>query len=244
VQLVERRGPERAVIKAFLDRDARDREFFTDEKALAVLANELTTETRKVTVRPDVEHNAFAVAIEDRASGYPKRYLVDSGFVTTGEYRTLLASYADVRGLEGPITVSSTNGHRESGAAEATTGTADETQIGGAPLDEATRLATESREASHTDGTVQIDSIDDLVEHFIAAGRKGVAINRYKGLGEMNADQLWATTMKPGTRTLLQVRAEDAEAADDMFKTLMGENVEPRREFIENNALNVRNLDV
>ena len=101
VQLVERRGPERAVIKAFLDRDARDREFFTDEKALAVLANELTTETRKVTVCPDVEHNAFAVAIEDRASGYPKRYLVDSGFVTTGEYRTLLASYADVRGLEG-----------------------------------------------------------------------------------------------------------------------------------------------
>ena len=244
VQLVERRGPERAVIKAFLDRDARDREFFTDEKALAVLANELTTETRKVTVCPDVEHNAFAVAIEDRASGYPKRYLVDSGFVTTGEYRTLLASYADVRGLEGPITVSSTNGHRESGAAEATTGTADETQIGGAPLDEATRLATESREASHTDGTVQIDSIDDLVEHFIAAGRKGVAINRYKGLGEMNADQLWATTMKPGTRTLLQVRAEDAEAADEMFKTLMGENVEPRREFIEKNALNVRNLDV
>ena len=227
-----------------MDRDARDREFFTNEETLAVLANELTTSTRKVTVRPDVEHNAFAVAIEDHASGYPKKHLVDAGFVATGEYRTLLASYAEVRGLEGPITVSSTNGHRENGVAEATTGTADETQIGGAPLDEATRLATESREASHKDGTVQIDSIDDLVEHFIAAGRKGVAINRYKGLGEMNAEQLWATTMKPGTRTLLQVRAEDAEAADEMFKTLMGEKVEPRSEFIKKNALDVKNLDV
>ena len=60
----------------------------------------------------------------------------------------------------------------------------------------------------------------------------------------MNAEQLWATTMKPGTRTLLQVRAEDAEAADEMFKTLMGEKVEPRSEFIKKNALDVKNLDV
>ncbi len=244
VQIVERRGPEREVIKAFLDRDVRDNDFFADRTAIGSLAAELSTELRTVAVRRDEEHNSFALAIDDHSSGYSRRHLVGVEFVTTGEYRTLLSSYADVRGLEGSMTVSSTNGHGDAGDSEKTTGTADETQIGGAPLDEATRLATESREVAQTDGTVRIASVDDLVDHFIAAGRRGVAINRYKGLGEMNAEQLWATTMKPDTRTLLQVRAEDDAEADQMFTTLMGDQVEPRRKFIEDNALDVKNLDV
>jgi DNA gyrase subunit B len=91
---------------------------------------------------------------------------------------------------------------------------------------------------------VRVRSLDELVEYFIAAGKKGVAINRYKGLGEMNPEQLWETTMNPEARTLLQVRAEDHTEADLMFTTLMGDQVEPRRKFIEENALDVKNLDV
>ncbi len=89
-----------------------------------------------------------------------------------------------------------------------------------------------------------IASREALLEHFLTAGRRGLAISRYKGLGEMNAEELWQTTMDPATRTLMQVRLEDDEVAEYIFTTLMGDAVEPRRQFIEENALNVRNLDI
>ena len=88
-------------------------------------------------------------------------------------------------------------------------------------------------------------SSDELAEEMIEEGSvKGVNISRYKGLGEMNPEQLWDTTMNPETRTVLQVTLESAATADKIFETLMGDNVEPRREFIEKNAKYVRNLDV
>ena len=93
-------------------------------------------------------------------------------------------------------------------------------------------------------GGVTLVDTDAFVEYFITAGKKGIAVNRYKGLGEMNAETLWSTTMDPEVRTLLEVRAEDHAEADQMFTTLMGDQVEPRRKFIEDNALDVRNLDV
>ena len=148
---------------------------------------------------------------------------------------TLANSYQDVKDFTGAMTVKGAAAVEadetpaEADAPEAVEGGAGET-----------RAAAKGKDAAD----VKIESVDELVEFFIAAGKKGIAINRYKGLGEMNPDTLWETTMDPAKRTLLQVRAEDHTEADLMFTTLMGDQVEPRRKFIEDNALDVKNLDV
>jgi DNA gyrase subunit B len=97
----------------------------------------------------------------------------------------------------------------------------------------------ENGEAEH-----KLRSLTGLLEYILEGGKKGQYIQRYKGLGEMNPEQLWETTMNPETRVLLQVRVEDAVEADRIFSTLMGDEVEPRREFIQEYALTVRNLDI
>ena len=88
------------------------------------------------------------------------------------------------------------------------------------------------------------EKAQDVLNYVVDDAKKDFTITRFKGLGEMNAEQLWETTMNQDTRTLLQVKLEDAVAAEDIFTTLMGENVEARRKFIEENALDVQNLDI
>ena len=255
LQIVERRGPTRDVVLTVLEH-AKEKAFFSDRARVEALASALASPSRIATVQPDDEHQAFAIVLEDRSGGYPRHHRLDLDFFTTGEFRTLANSYQDVKGIRGPMLVRTTAASEAEETPDTPgSATANDTAIGGAPLDEATKLAAEPKPIDASaepkqppkgarDGEVLVETLDELVEFFTAAGKKGVAINRYKGLGEMNPDTLWDTTMNPATRTLAQVKAEDHMEADLMFTTLMGDQVEPRRKFIEDNALDVKNLDI
>jgi DNA gyrase subunit B len=253
LQQVTRRGIPPEIVTALLQMDARDKSFFETKDRLEVLAARMTTPNRTVSVGRDDEHNAFFLDIEDRSHGYPRRFVLGVDFISSGEYRTLAAAYREIHDIHFPVVVKAMDTAREDDSEDASTAAADGTAIGGAPIDEATKLAAEpkdrvadavgARQPKKEPDTTLADP-DAFVEYFITAGKKGIAVNRYKGLGEMNPETLWGTTMDPDARTLLEVRAEDHAEADQMFTTLMGDQVEPRRKFIEDNALDVRNLDV
>ena len=251
LHVVERRGHPREIVEALVAAGA-DREYFADKDKLERLAWMMTTPTRTVTVQRDEEHNRYLLQVDDRSNGYPRHHVIGVDFVTDrriphaarqpprhpgGQRRDRRHRHGRSRrrGRRGQTRPRRRPTGRRSAARRPTR----------RPSSRRSRRTAAARRGRRRGGKdVRLKTLDELVDYFITAGKKGIAINRYKGLGEMNPEQLWETTMNPEVRTLLQVRAEDHTEADLMFTTLMGDQVEPRRKFIEDNALDVKNLDV
>jgi DNA gyrase subunit B len=156
--------------------------------------------------------------------GVTDHHIIDASFLTSQEARRLHAL------IEGEAETYAT-------AARLVT-------IGKAAAEPAADAEDEDLPAAPSKGVVAVTRPSELLDAVLAAGRKGLAISRYKGLGEMNAEQLWDTTLDPNNRSLLRVEIAQADVADEIFTQLMGDVVEPRRDFIQENALNVANLDV
>jgi DNA gyrase subunit B len=182
-----------------------------------------------VEVSQDEEHGTGRIRFFFRRDGVEREVRVDWGLVTSAEFRSLAQN---AQGLEAIAAARFILG-RTAGPAHAAAAAA--TAAAAAP---ATAAPTGAGELTVVDG------LDTALAILYESAKKGLSIQRYKGLGEMNPDQLWETTMDPARRRLLQVRIEDDVEADSIFTVLMGDEVDPRREFIQNNALEVRNLDV
>ncbi|MGC1781712.1 MAG: DNA topoisomerase (ATP-hydrolyzing) subunit B [Acidobacteriaceae bacterium] len=185
----------------------------------------------------DEEHQNFSLRFTD-AQGAERR--IDWTLATSPEYRQMMAKHAQIKDqLEGPFLIEFAK--KAAAAEESETEQAEaaaETAVDAAPK------ATTKRIVKAALDPVEKQSPRELFEYVIEQGRKDYQVQRYKGLGEMSDAQLWETTMDPERRTLLQVKLEDLAESEQIFSTLMGEDVESRRKFIEDNALDVKNLDI
>ena len=200
----------------------------------------------------DEEHRTYSVTFVD-AQGAPRK--IDWALAAAPESRQLLNKHAALREqLVGPFLI-----EYAGKAAAAASKTAEEQaeqeledteevelegalDVGAAPVEAAAKPV--KRSAKVSQDPVEKKTPREVFEYVIEQGRKEYSVQRYKGLGEMTAPQLWETTMDPARRTLMQVKLEDMVESDNIFTTLMGEDVEARRKFIEENALDVKNLDI
>ncbi len=192
----------------------------------------------KVDLLEDEEHSGWAAMVSTRKNGSRWSTRVDPELMSRPSYLEMLRLAKGLKIL-GTEMILVSNGNSKDQDAEAGDGGSKKGRKGSSG-----KAGAKTDNQPLENEVLRTRRIGELVTFILERGRKGMSIQRYKGLGEMNPEQLWETTMNPEKRALQKVTIEDFIEADDIFNTLMGDIVEPRREFIENNALNVRNLDV
>ncbi|HEX2330336.1 MAG TPA: DNA topoisomerase (ATP-hydrolyzing) subunit B [Candidatus Angelobacter sp.] len=187
----------------------------------------------------DEEHNLWGVRFTD-SQGAERE--LNFSLASTPEYRQMMAKYKQIeQHMEPPFVIEVAGKPAAGGEAGAELSDAERED-----LEKAAKKTSKApvRRTKAESEVVEKHSARDLFDYVLNEGRKEYTVQRYKGLGEMSSEQLWETTMDPERRTLLAVKAEDIEACESIFTTLMGEDVESRRKFIEENALDVKNLDI
>jgi len=208
------------------------------EKALKAMSKERGF--KSVATRFDEEHNLWEVSYVNNQGA---EYFVRWELVSRAEYRQMMTKYHQIEAnLEPPFVVE----HIKKGGAaakEEADEEAEELAADGTVEEKAEKKAKAVKRSIERE-PVEKSTPRELLDYVLAEGKKDFIVQRYKGLGEMTAEQLWSTTMNPETRTLLSVKLEDIAECETIFTTLMGEDVEARRKFIEDNALDVKNLDI
>jgi DNA gyrase subunit B len=212
------------------------------EKELKKLQKE--RQFKEVEMRFDEEHTLWEVRVVNSQGA---EHLINWELASTAEFRQLLSKYKQIEPyMEPPFVVESIakaapkNGDAAEELSDAEREDVEKTQKKTSKEVPAKAVAKRKEVAQ----IVEKDTPRELRDHVLAEGKKDFVTQRYKGLGEMNSSQLWETTMDPERRTLLSVKLEDIAETDHIFTTLMGEDVEARRKFIEDNALDVKNLDI
>jgi DNA gyrase subunit B len=189
----------------------------------------------------DDEHNLWQVIVVDSQGAERK---INWSLISSPEYRQMISKYKQIEQyMEPPFIIQAV---APKGAAAESNGEEGESE---AEREEREKAAKKSAKAAPKkkaapDEVVEKQSARELFEYVLNEGKKDFTVQRYKGLGEMTSEQLWSTTMTPEKRTLLEVKMEDITVCEEIFTTLMGEDVEARRKFIEENALDVKNLDI
>jgi DNA gyrase subunit B len=226
-------GKDRDVMRIVADQsDLKDDDFRQGDKIKAVALKTLAMDAdiQDYTLEIDPEHGIYRILFQVLRDGQVFPTAMDRDIFRSPKFAELRTQLSQIQLLGAP-------------PYRLDLETGDAVDVVEVPVG-ATHASPLQAAARQKDNQISLPSMTALVDYVLTAGKKGLSVQRYKGLGEMNPEQLWETTMNPDKRTLLQVRVDDAVEADIIFTTLMGDQVEPRRDFIYRNALSVSNLDV